>query len=159
MTLLEWRPIAERINRLWPPAMDARIAEEYHAVLEGFPAPAVDKAVTLVAKSGPRQFRPDVGTLYTTAEALVRAQQEALPAPDVDPLSAEEHVQVIAEERRRQAAEHRRRHEAVAELLRKDGVRVPLTELPAMMAMKYCGAEEFDRRLETYRAGARQRSA
>lgn len=158
MTLIEWRPIAERINRLWPPAMDARIAEEYHAVLEEFPAAAVDKAVGLIAKQ-PRNFRPDVGLLYTTAEARVRALHEALSPPETDPVTAEEHQRVLAEEHQRQNVEHRRRHQAVVDLLRATGYRIPLTEMPSLMAEKSCTAEQFDRRLKYHRAEAPRQTA
>jgi hypothetical protein len=154
MTLDEFRPIAERINRLWPPAMDVPIAEEYHAVLEGFPVDILQRAVTAIAKAGPRSYRPDVGTLYETASALLRAHQMALPAPEVDPLSAEEHRQVLAEVARRQTAEHRRRHEAVVDLLRATGYRVPLAELPALMATSRSTADEFDRQMSRHRATA-----
>jgi hypothetical protein len=155
----DWKPIAARINRLWPPPMDVSIAEEYFAVLEGFPASAVDKAVTLVAKSGPRQFRPDVGTLYTVAEARVRAAQEALPAPDVDPLSPEDHERALAEERRRQSDEHRRRHEAVVDLLRTTGYRIPITVLPVIMAASKYSPAEFDAALSRHRERALERRA
>lgn len=159
MTLIEFRPVAERINRLWPPAMGVQIAEEYHAVLEGFPVDILQRAVTVVAKAGPRSYRPDVGTLHETATALLRAHQLALPAPDVDPLTAEEHHQVLAEEKRRQTAEHRRRHEAVVDLLRSTGYHIPLTLLPAMMAASKTSAEEFDRLLQHHRAEAGRRTA
>ena len=159
MTLTEFRPIADRINRLWKPDMSMAVIEEYHAVLEEFPAAAVNKAVDLIARAGPRQYRPDVGLLYDTAAAQVRAAREALPAPDVDPLSPEEHERVIAEERRRQSDEHRRRHEAVVDLLRSTGYRIPLAELYRMMPGRHCDAAEFDRRMVAHRAAAQRRSA
>lgn len=154
MTPREWKPIAQRINRLWPPVMDGMVAEEYFAVLEPFPAWALDKAVTQTARM-PRTFRPDVGTLYEAAEALTKAAQDKEPAPELDPLSAEEHRAVLAEEGRRQSAEHRRRHEAVIDLLRKTGYRIPLTELPGLMAEKDCTAAQFDARMASHRAKAR----
>ena len=156
MTPLEWKPIAERINRLWQPPMDGRIAEEYGAVLDEFPAWAVDKAVTLAAKM-PHQFRPDVGTLYQAAEAQEKAKRAEEPVPEVDPLSAEEHQRVLAQERHRQTAEHRRRHEAVVALLRSTGYRVPLAELPDLMATTRTSAEEFDVRLAVHRERAPRR--
>lgn len=156
MTPLEWKPIAERISRLWQPGMDGMIAEEYFAVLEEFPAWAVDKAVTLAAKM-PRPFRPDVGTLYQAAEAQEKAKRAEEPVPEVDPLSPEEHQRVLAEERQRQTAEHRRRHEAVVALLRSTGYRVPLGELPDLMATSKTSAELFDDRVAGHRALAPRR--
>lgn len=159
MTLTEFRPIAERINRLWPPAMDVQIAEEYHAVLEDFPVDILHRAVMAIAKAGPRSYRPDVGTLHETAGALLRAHRMALPAPDVDPLSPEEHRKVLAEVAARQTAEHRRRHQAVVDLLRSTGYRVPLTALPDLMATSKTAPEQFDRLLEHYRREAGRRPA
>lgn len=156
MTIDDWKPIAERINRLWQPPMDGRIAEEFFAVLEEFPAWAVDKAVTLAAKM-PRQYRPDVGTLYQAAESLERARRAEEPVPEADPVSPAEHRLVLEEEQRRQTAEHRRRHETVVALLRSTGYRAPLGELPDLMATSQASAEEFDQRMAGHRERAPRR--
>jgi hypothetical protein len=188
VTLDEWKPIARRIGKLWGPPMDATIAEEYFAVLADFPATAVMKAVTAVAKAGPRSFRPDVGTLHATAEAKTRAAQQAQALPEGDPLSAEEHEAVLASQRkhseaemaalaalletaddakvkaaaeiaRARLAEQRRRAEAVVSLLHATGYQIPLAELPSLMATTRCSAEEFGRRLVEQRRVARTASA
>jgi hypothetical protein len=156
VTITEWGPIADRINRLWQPPMGADIAEEYYAVLEEFPAVHVAKAVSLAAKM-PRPFRPDVGTLYQAAESLEKAKRAADPVPVEDPLTAEESRRGLAELRVKQSAEHRRRHEAVVDLLRSTGYRVPLAVLPDLMAAKMSSAEQFDRRMAEHRERAPRR--
>src|SRR5260370_41740193 len=140
--------------RSWGPPMDPTIGEEYFAVLEEFPADAVTQSVTLIAKAGPRDWRPDVGLLHTTAAAQVKAAQEAQPAADVDPLTPEEHVRFSAAQARQQTAEQRRRQEAVVQLLRATGRRIPLAEFWRMMPTSRCSAEEFDRLLELHRGAA-----
>jgi hypothetical protein len=158
MTGDEWAVMSDRISLLWPPEMSAAAVDEYWRIVQSVDARACDRAITLLARS-PRSHRPDSGTLYSTALSFERQAVAALPPADIDPLSPEEHRKVLAEVAARQTAEHRRRQQAVVDLLRSTGYRVPLTVLPDLMATSKTAPEQFDRLLEHYRNEAGRRPA
>lgn len=152
MTAVQFHGVADRISALWPPVMTAVQVEAYFTVLGGLEVDRIEKALALIARQ-PRSFRPDPGLIYETAMAQ-QSPALALPAATVDPVDAEEHERVKAENRQHQTSEHRRRVAVVMDILRATGKRIPLTELPALMATRSCSAEEFDRRIARFRGEA-----
>ena len=137
MTATEFGIIADRMSLLWPPAMTAAQVDAYWQVLQKLQAMAVDKALTLIART-PREFRPTAGLIYETSN---HQQFPALPPANKDVLTDEEHRYVMAQLTHVMSAEHRRRHAAVLAL----PTRLSLKQLQTLMSERFCPPEEFDR--------------